>query len=998
LEQSVHFSWDDWFLHASSQQRADAFGLALKQGLLYPHQLPTQCNGVKTAGPLKELEPSLVVSRLLAGKADALPRLQVDALSYFDADLDELQRQAVARAICTPDLFLLQGLPGTGKSRVLTEILLQAVARGWRVLFLAGQTESLDVVLHRLLGRPEVLALRFLDTLEKPDSLTPWLYGLTVDEQKRAFLERVLASARGKCEQAESICRQRRTEEPIWADLQSCARRWSDCETQLHAVRDQLPRIAEAVKRTAEAAKDESTFFTRLAELRDGHEAQIREIEAALHSQQKALAKCEQEVADLAAQVAARKSAYLAKKYGRWWTLSYWLNLFNRSIIQETEVLLEQLASAQERRQEEARRLDEIAKQKQRWHEKFNQEYAAHVGCEIEARRQELLHQQQVLETDVAQLDAEWQRLCARLGAWPGHKTTDAVVSAHQAWQQKKNEDEEHLQFAQKWLKFLEEAGVSLAAKLPHLANVLAGTIMRWHTDAKFREAGAGSVDVLLIEDAETLTEAEVLKLSGQAKRCVLVAQSLAEPTPAPSAVARAESSKGVGTSSMPFGAPQSVPPTPLVSAACWSKLWHALGGEAGCWPCAWRRDENRLVCQLVPLGSDDRPHLESEGLADAPDIELRILHRPRSRPCLAQVIFAPHGSFADAFHFMVREVQEFPLQPLGRTGWWSEDSQRHYRNLGLNTARIQTWLEIEPGLRLGTVANEHGDATRTACLEFDKNAGWDRGKAEAWLLRYRPIHDHERTVFLQAPYRFAPPLAQVVQSVVRAGEWLTAAAPAGSFTGKGFEFIAVPALDKQEWPREGAGLELDLAAPRHLDRLPVGLRQGLPGRGFVNYLEAQALIRRLETWLSQRSADSPRVAVMALYEGQVALLRRLIEQSEILRAGNFPLEVALPSRLHQRECDVVFLSLTRSHAHRCVAFGEDLSDLPLALTRARGRLLVFGDPGSLCKRTNWHGPLEHLDAQSAHQERMRLVRLLAFLQKSGSALPKANGVANGRE
>ena len=52
-----------------------------------------------------------------------------------------------------------------------------------------------------------------------------------------------------------------------------------------------------------------------------------------------------------------------------------------------------------------------------------------------------------------------------------------------------------------------------------------------------------------------------------------------------------------------------------------------------------------------------------------------------------------------------------------------------------------------------------------------------------------------------------------------------------------------------------------DLSAPRHADRLPVGLRQGLPARGFVNYLEAQALVRRLETWVSREAVAAIRVA-----------------------------------------------------------------------------------------------------------------------------------------
>src|SRR5207248_5247183 len=52
------------------------------------------------------------------------------------------------------------------------------------------------------------------------------------------------------------------------------------------------------------------------------------------------------------------------------------------------------------------------------------------------------------------------------------------------------------------------------------------------------------------------------------------------------------------------------------------------------------------------------------------------------------------------------------------------------------------------------------------------------------------------------------------------------------------------------------------LAGARQADRLPVGLRNGLPQKGVVNYLEAQALIRRLEAWLRENPAASCRVAV----------------------------------------------------------------------------------------------------------------------------------------
>ena len=979
-DRSPSFSWEDWFRHAGPHQRAAALGLAQQQGLLYPHQLPAATNGVKPVAAAKESETSAFVASLLGGKAEAPPRFSLETLSFIDNHLDDLQKQAVLRAISTPDLFLLQGLPGTGKSRVLTEVILQAASRGWRVLFLAGQTVSLDVVLERLAGRSEVLALRFLEPTEKPEALPAWLRGFTLEEQKHAFQERTLTGARGNHAQIDATCRQRSGLEPLWAELHAAVERCGDLQQQLRNLQAVLPHSEAAVEREAQTSNPESPVSTQLADLRKAFETDHRELETSLNTQQAALAVCDQESAELAGRIAALEPGYQAKKHNRFWTPAFWANLLNAQIIPAMESLQDQQTKIQARRQTLAQEIDQLRDRQRQRSEQFNQEQAARIASEVQARRQGLVAAQQALEERQRHLDEQWTGLCQRLDEGPIEKTPQAVAAAHQAWLAKKQQVEEECQFAQQWTAFVEQTGPQLAARLPSFANLLAGTASRWHADAKFRDAVATPVDLLIVEDADTLTDTDLLKLTGHAQRCLLVSQTLAEAAPTPTVAEKT----------------LRLPVVPLGAVGCWNRLWQALGGDAGYWPYTWQRDQGRLVCQLMPLTAEDRQHLESEGLADACDIELRILHRPRTRPCLAQVIFPPHGTFEQAFTFMVREVQEFPLEPLGRTGWWSEDAQTWCWHLGPSAPRIHAWLELEPGFRLGTVADEHcSDATRVARIEFDKTAGWDRSKAETWLHRHRHAQDHGRTAFLQTPYRFERPLAKIAQALVRPGEWLTAGLPEPLGGAPAFEFVAVPPRTKHEWPREGAGLELDLSASRHADRLPTGLRQGLPARGFVNYLEAQALFRRLETWMQKEASPSSRVAVLALYEGQAILLRRLVEQSEMLRSRSFGLEIALPSRMHQRECDLIFLSLTRSHPHRSVAFGEDARELPLALTRARSRLIVFGDPGTLCKRCHWHGPLDHLDAHAAHQEHLRLSRLLAYLQNQVHG--PVNGAGNGK-
>jgi hypothetical protein len=970
LERSGPFSWEEWFRHASAQQRDEALGLARQQGVLYPSQLSRSTNGVHPLETIPENETAKTLVRVLSGKADTLADFCAPTLQFFDTELDELQQQAVRRAIGTPDIFLLQGLPGTGKSRAAAEIMLQAAARGWRVLFLAAQPASLDVVLHRWVGRQDVFAIRYLEPLENADLLPAWLRGFTLAEQRQAFLERVLAGARANREEMEASCRGRQAEEPIWSDLRSCAERVAAIDGRLRELQDNAHRLdgADGLS-TAEA---DSPFARYWHERRRSLEQALQEIDHALAVHMQSVQEAEQVAARLGEQIASLEPRFRARKTWQFWRLAFWTQILGQ-VVHEMESLQAQLRETQSR-QEQARL--EIARQQEcrrGQQEQFDAEFAAALSAEIQTRRQTAEQQSQSLLQERRLLEADWQRLCQPLREAPAEPALAALEPAMQAWLRRKKEDEEQCQFARQWTEFVEATGPQLASRLPGLANVLAGTLTGWQTDRLFREAAASAFDLVVIEDADTLTEAELLPAARQARRCVLVGRTFDEARQ----TARDGSDETRSLASL-------LPSHPV--GQTFNRVWQSLGGDAGLWPHSWRREENRLICHLLPLQRTDRPHVYEERLADAAEIELRIVHRPKETPRLAQMVFPSHWTFAEALTFVVREAQELPIQPVCQSGWWSEDSRRCSWHTAPSATIIDAWLELEAGVRLGTVAAEDGEGFRLGHIDFDRETGWDREKANGWLDRYRPVHDHGRTVMLQTPHRFGHPLAQSIIALVCADGWLPVAGPRNTAAETTFEFCSVPSCPGEDLPRTGAGLELDLSAGRHADRLPAELRQGLPARGFVNYLEAQSLVRRLESLVEEGdltpSGTSCRVAVLALYESQVELLRRLIARSWALRSPAIVLEVALPSKMHQRECDIVLLSLTRSHTHRSAAFGDDIRELPLALTRARSRLLVFGDVGMLCKRAHWHGPLDHLDAHASHQEHVRLSRLFTCAQQ----------------
>ena len=63
---------------------------------------------------------------------------------------------------------------------------------------------------------------------------------------------------------------------------------------------------------------------------------------------------------------------------------------------------------------------------------------------------------------------------------------------------------------------------------------------------------------------------------------------------------------------------------------------------------------------------------------------------------------------------------------------------------------------------------------------------------------------------------------------------------------------------------------------------------------------------------------------------------------------------------------------------------GDGPGQLALALTRARRKLVLLGDPGTLVRRGQWEGTVDHLDASASARERELVGRLVGYLEGTG--------------
>jgi hypothetical protein len=971
-------SWEELYRSASPAQQQEWLALAGRQGLLYAHQLPAPSNGSRTA--TDDSRNLRLLSQALAGQVEELPAITVEPITCQDTALDEAQREAVARALATPDLCLIQGLPGTGKSRVVAEIVTQAALRGDRVLLLAPAAAALDHVLELVHDREALCPVRCLGRDERPEQLSAAARAATLPERVRSLRENTLRSAVQARQQAEQRCQRRRQEETVWPRLQALAEEFEGLAVQGDALARERAGVPGEVSHQADAAgtaAEPTAFQKQLDEFTQSHRAQLARLDAALADAAQQQTGKRQELDRLTTEATALRPLAEARQQGHWWAPAYWKAKFQGDVpgrVAELDRQRQTLETALGKLEQDRQTLGQ---QRADAEQQFQHDRTARVDAEIERRHGDLDRQRGHLERHQSQLRQHWQTLAAGLEAErvPAEMIPAAVQAAHRAWQTQAGADEENCRFATQWAAHLQDGLETLAARLPQVANLVAATTLAPPGGEFFADA-SGQFDLLVVEEADQFTESDLLRAARRARRWVLLGEpAQASPGRAPAAPGR---------------------------AVVFHRLWQHLHCDPSHLPYTWQREQGGLCCRLRPVAPEQRQWLERESLADFPEIELRILTQPRVPPALAEVVFPPSLSAPQAKEFIYRELQELAVQARAGCLRWRADADR--LTVGLCDCGTAGGAAVALGEGVREVlcpTDDPATPALTCHLEFDSAAGWTRPRAEDWLWSHLHVRDRQRTALLETPHRHTPALAAVLSDGLLATPFRTAGAGSPASPGDlALEFVAVPPLQRRghdsrsqqgdrrrkEAPRVtgGAGLELDLAATRHGgDRLPADLRLTLPHRGVVNYFEAQTVVRVLEELLA--APESPgRVGVLALYPAQAELIRQLVRRSPKLAAAAATIEVDVPAAFRQREVDVAVVSLTRSHSHRAVPYGDGPAALLLALTRARRRLVVVGDVGTLARRVQWQGALDHLDEAAAATEVRLLSHFLRYVQGQG--------------
>ena len=137
------------------------------------------------------------------------------------------------------------------------------------------------------------------------------------------------------------------------------------------------------------------------------------------------------------------------------------------------------------------------------------------------------------------------------------------------------------------------------------------------------------------------------------------------------------------------------------------------------------------------------------------------------------------------------------------------------------------------------------------------------------------------------------------------------------------------------------------------IDTAGCGFDEKTEGTSTTNPEEAMFLFKHLTQLVThlapQYQPDNfPTIAVISPYKQQIYLLKEQLQHSPVLQPYLNKISVNTIDSFQGQERDIVYISMTRSNTESKIGFLSDIRRMNVAMTRARKKLIVIGDSGTL--------------------------------------------------
>ena len=153
-------------------------------------------------------------------------------------------------------------------------------------------------------------------------------------------------------------------------------------------------------------------------------------------------------------------------------------------------------------------------------------------------------------------------------------------------------------------------------------------------------------------------------------------------------------------------------------------------------------------------------------------------------------------------------------------------------------------------------------------------------------------------------------------------------------------------------------------------DSSPVGtFKEEFVGESFgrINKAEAELTLLALQNYFEkigkQRLLDERiDVGIISPYRAQVQYLRRLLMKREYFKPFRRLISVNTVDGFQGQERDIIVISLVRSNDEGQIGFLRDLRRMNVAITRARMKLIIFGNAPTMTRHPFYHQLWQYID------------------------------------
>ena len=154
------------------------------------------------------------------------------------------------------------------------------------------------------------------------------------------------------------------------------------------------------------------------------------------------------------------------------------------------------------------------------------------------------------------------------------------------------------------------------------------------------------------------------------------------------------------------------------------------------------------------------------------------------------------------------------------------------------------------------------------------------------------------------------------------------------------------------EWKREGTGEGLE----------------SLEGSSRINKAEAELTLLTLQQYFERIGKtrvlnERLDVGVISPYRAQVQYLRSQLRKNEYFKPFRHLISVNTVDGFQGQERDIIVISLVRSNDEGQIGFLRDLRRMNVAITRARMKLIIIGDPQTMTRHPFYRKLYEYIEA-----------------------------------